>query len=506
MRMTIVALILALGVPFFVLPALGSGVFLSPDETATAVSADGFSRLGTFRLSDAILTEFPWAHPRSFVTMGRDLVPVGFLGWPLLMSIVRKIAGVGAMSFVTPLLALSVAFPLWSFLKSRGRMAQISAIVVWLSFPTVILYANRGLFPNLPVVTLAVWASWFAWRAGERQQVYSIVAGILTGLALLIRPVEAIWVLPWVVTIAVRAHGYAPLRIRRIVPFVVPIAIICAIGAWFAYRTYGSPFLFGYFVHDPATTTATASVATTSFVSRIWPFGFHPRNMWWNVREFLFGYLGPWTAIGLIGVALAVKQKQNWKWIALAAWTVLGLCLMYGQGTYFDNIQGNQITLANSFMRYLLPIAVVIAIAAGFVASDVGRRWGTWGTRSVGFFLVVFVMLGWWTAFARDAEGLAADQVELQRYAIIREHVATAFPSTAIVASDRSDKIFFPSMRAISPMPSLANLALLNATRPESVLVFIRTMADADVETWTKNGMTLVPVLDAGNESLYLVE
>lgn len=503
MRLTVVSIVILLGLSFFILPVAGGTIFLSPDETATAVSADGFSRLGTFRLVDPNLNEFPWAHPRSFVAMGGALVPVGFLGWPLLMAIVRKIAGIGAMSFVTPLLALSVAFPLWSFFRSRGRAAQISAMVAWLAFPLVILYANRGLFPNLPVVCFAVWAAWFAWQAKQTWQF--VAAGLLTGIAVLIRPIEAIWVLPWVVGAWNMEHG--TWNVRRCAGFVLPIVTVCAIGAWLAYRTYGSPFSIGYLVHETTATTASTAIGTTSTLfSRLWPFGFHPRNVWWNVRGFLLGYLGPWTAVGLAGVALSIKRKEQWKWLALAAWTTVTLCLIYGQGVYFDNIQGNQITLANSFMRYLLPLAVPIAFAAGFVGSEIVRRWKRRGEWALGVGLLIVVALGWWTAYARDAEGLGADQIELRRYATIQANVAKLFPPTAIVASDRSDKIFFPSTRAISPLPPIADLARLNAARPDSVLVFIRTVSDADVATWASANLQLVPVLNAGNESLYLLQ
>lgn len=503
MKLTVALIVILLGLPFFILPTIGGSIFLSPDETANAVSADGFSRLGTFRLADPVLNEFPWAHPRSFVSMGGTLVPVGFLGWPFLLAIIRKIAGIGAMSFVTPILALSVAFPLWSFFRSRGRAAQLSAIVTWLVFPTVILYANRGLFPNLPVICLAVWASWFAWQAKQTWQF--IVVGILTGLALLIRPIEAMWVLPWVFAAWNMKRG--TWNVRRGVGFAVPIVIICALGAWLAYRTYGSAFGIGYLIHEATATAASSATPTaTSFFSRLWPFGFHPRNVWWNVRGFLLGYLGPWIAIGLAGIAFSVKRKENWKWIAMSAWTVFALCIVYGQGVYFDNIQGNQITLANSFMRYLLPLAIPIAFAAGFVASEIVRRWKRRGEWAVGLAFVLVIALGWWTAFSRDAEGLVADQSELQRYATIRSNVTKLFPPTTIVASDRSDKIFFPSTRAISPMPSIFDLARLNAARPDSVLVFLRTVSDADMEKWSTAGLKLVPVLNAGNESLYLLQ
>ncbi|MBU1349206.1 hypothetical protein KJ781_04025, partial [Patescibacteria group bacterium] len=77
---------LLLGAGFFALSVSGGGVFLSPDETAVAVAARFLGEHGTFRIAEPLVSDHSWLHPRSFVSTGDAMVPVGFLGMPFLMA------------------------------------------------------------------------------------------------------------------------------------------------------------------------------------------------------------------------------------------------------------------------------------------------------------------------------------------------------------------------------------------------------------------------------------
>ena len=184
-----------------------SSIFASPDETATSVFADAWTLTGGFRIAHGLpndLADVQELHPRSVVRRSAWLVPVGFLGMPMLAAIAERI-GNGFGSFVAPLLALSSAVPLYLLSRRRSRRCAVLAVLFYLSFPIVILYANRALFPNLPVVSCALWATWgFSnIRSGCRNEwqnaAVMIAAGVATGLAFVIRPVEAAWFVPWIV-------------------------------------------------------------------------------------------------------------------------------------------------------------------------------------------------------------------------------------------------------------------------------------------------------------------
>lgn len=500
------SLILVLSLAFFVLPALGLDVFLSPDETANAVSANAIATTGGLKVAYSIVEGAAWAHPRSFVAGSDGLLPVAFVGMPLVLGIAAKIFGSFGMAVLTPLLAISVLFPLWSFTRSWGRMGQLATVVGWMTFPTVILYANRGLFPNLPVVCLAIWSSWLVWRSRSPESL--VASGLLAGLALIIRPTEIIWILPWMFTARALGSG----RSREIhqnakdtAVFMATLLIVCMFGAWVGWRTYGAWFTAGYQLRDPIMASVGAG-AMESGSSRSWfeswPFGFHPRNVAFNVYSYLIVYLFPWFLVVVSAAALAWKKKGSKHLLILAAWTIIALSILYGQSVYQDHIVVNAVSLANSFLRYLLPVSVIAAASLGWCASRLPEIVRRHGTFLAALLIVLTGVCGAWTAFARDDEGLSRNREELQRYSAIREDAVAHLRPGTVILSDRSDKIFFPVYPAVSPLPSKESIRTL---KNESVALYLRTQTQEQLNDWRTEQMELVPLFTAGNESLYSV-
>src|SRR3989344_5880076 len=160
-----------------------TALFASPDETAVMLFARAWSPTVGFRL--------PHRLPRDLA----DLV-------------------------------LSSAYPLWRLARRvSARVAWVTTLI-YLTFPTILLYANRGLFPNLPVVAFGLWSAW-AFRVVRGP--WSVVIGGLTlGLALTIRPTEALWLLPWIAW----AIWMSKTTWRRILVACVVTTIVCLGGLW----------------------------------------------------------------------------------------------------------------------------------------------------------------------------------------------------------------------------------------------------------------------------------
>jgi hypothetical protein len=494
---------------FFVIPSLGADMFMSPDETAVAVSARNLLKTGSFVIQTA--NDDPLLHPRSFVSVSNGIVPVGFLGMPLLVFLFLRLFGDSGLVLFTPLLTLSVIIPLWSFTRGWGRFAQTTTVLGWMTFPTVILYANRGLFPNLPVVCLALWSSWLLWSGSNRPRV--IIAGAIAGLALIIRPIEIIWIFPWLLTASMHGVGRSDDRktkIQKAAFFFIPLVTLCFVGVFFAWKTYGSPFMVGYQLRDLATNATPSLNDSAKSISSAgwfesWPFGFHPRNVIFNVRSYLVSYLAPWFLIMIAGMIIAWRKKVSLHWTLLGLWTIAVLSLIYGQGLYQDHVRLNQVSLGNSFLRYLLPISVIAAFCLGYVVNWIRKTF-----QSVGFVLcsicfALVVMFGIWTAFGRDDEGLSQNKIELRRYLTIRQEAERVLSNDAVVLSERSDKIFFPRLRAVSPIPSRERIDSLLKDNTFEVALFIRTLDVAGLKTWANSGFSLQPIMTSANETLYVV-
>ena len=176
------------------------GAFLSPDETAVAVMAETLAAGRDARTVDFPTEALLWAHPRSFYLEGQELRSIGFLGWPLLLAPFAA-AWPAFLPWVGAMLLANAAIPFYTLLRSRvasSRAAGLGTAVAFLS-PILVLYGNRGLFPNTAFVALAIWWLWAFSRL--RVDRWRVLGGLTIGLGVLffIRPPDLLWLLPWIV-------------------------------------------------------------------------------------------------------------------------------------------------------------------------------------------------------------------------------------------------------------------------------------------------------------------
>jgi len=94
------------------------------------------------------------------------------------------------------------------------------------------------------------------------------------------------------------------------------------------------------------------------------------------------------------------------------------------------------------------------------------------------------------------------------RYASIRESVEKWFKPGDIILSERSDKIFFPSYRAVSPLPAIDEAARLLTATSEGYAVglFVRPMTQAQADLWRKIGLEPIEISSFGREKLYRLQ
>lgn len=483
---------------FFVLPSLHIPIYLSPDETAAARASRSFGEGLTMRIPDPILREYPWIHPRSLVSQGDAMVPVGFLGLPILMGIVWSLFHEWGIVLLTPLLAMSAAYPLWRFSRTFGVIGQVATVTTWLSFPTVILYANRGAFPNLPVVCLMLWATLLIWE--HRSWMRSACAGVVFGLAMSIRPVEVIWAIPWMIAAwQMRPGAKKEKELWDMILFLSAAVFVLGCASLVAWMTYRDPFVIGYALRDPVMGDASV-MGPASTVTVGWPFGFHPRNVLFNARVYFAGYLGPWALCTIVAAVIWIKRGMRAVPL-LAGWTFVALCAMYAGTIYQDHVGLNVASLGNSFLRYTLPLAPFIAISVGSLAAWLEHCISREHARTLALLATALLFLcGTWTAVKRDDEGIEADAKQIQSYATILSLAEEKLPAETIILSERSDKIFFPRFRVASPVPDESSIQhLVHDGRYPVAFFGLTADTRSEQRVYTVGNMAMVLIRDASS-------
>ncbi|MCC7357260.1 hypothetical protein IT408_02020 [Candidatus Uhrbacteria bacterium] len=510
------SLIALFGMAFLWLSSLAfvgpTDLFLSPDETAIYQSATTFAQTGTMRLTDVRMNHFPWLHARSFVTVGDAAVPVGFIGMPLIVGVFVLVGMPWFAHLMTPLLVLIVGMLIWRVTKSVDMWIRLLSVLTWFALPNVVLYSNRGLFPNLVVICLTAIAGFLMWE--KRTNSRSMISGITFALALAVRPIDIFWMLPWMgCAWFFRQEKKSHQENRFIYLWLIACSVILLVMATIQYQTYGSFFTIGYFLRDPViqltdTVTPTINVIPTLQVKNWFPFGFHPMHVWFNVREYVFGMLWPWLGILLATTVFQWKKIKASPWTYVFLWTASTTILVYGQGVYQDHVGLNVVSIGNSFLRYLLPCSLFVPFAVVLLLKKIQEQRIPLLIFISGGYVVTLAVLGLLMAYQWGAESVQNSAATLRGYASIRDIIKNQTTSSTVIFSERSDKIFFtPQTKPVSPVPPISEIARFKKEFPDTtILYFGRKLDEYDVIDWVVEGIMPKADFVAGNEVMYTID
>lgn len=532
------------------LPLSGSGYFTSPDEAANFFFARTFADEGVLYHFD------PWnifaegaVHPRSMTVVDDFVVPVGFVGLPIILGTAAKAVGAWAIPFLTPFLAvLGVAG--WGLLVSRLYWRRVGVVAAFLlAFHPVWWYESaRTLQPNVAFLALVVWGAYFLVHApcrlisskasaadgdgeGEGAAPVSaaarrpscflrvadgLVGGALFGLALAVRPAEAYWL---ALAAAVGAAFFLRrLPLSRLVFAALAAAAVLAPFLVINQSLYGSPFAAGYGSVGAVKTGETLGGFGMRLLGPLQPYlfplGFAPRTALTNFFSYGLGFLSWWTGVVAIAAIFLWRRFRPTRrdltviavTLAVAAWLVL----FYGSWTIRDSTLAGP-TIGSSYFRYWLPLfmfsTLPVALAAVSLAKGRPRlkRW---------LFLVaaLYVAVSSATVFLSRGEGLLAVRAETWRYAPLLAELKAVTPEGAVIVTDRSDKFLFPDRSVMVGLGDEGTIAALGKLAGRAPLYhFGTTLPECDMR-WLNDerlptvGLRIVPERAFGEETLYRIE
>ncbi len=389
------------------------------------------------------------------------------------------------MVFLTPMIA-GLALFAWRGTVERIFNRQIAFVAtVLLAFhPAWWYYSARGMMHNVLFVSLLMFAVWFLvarpfrkWLKdkyrGWLADLALVLAGLLFGLGLLVRTAEVFWLLPVVIVVLIMLWK----QIRWPGALLFGLSVLIALAPMFFLNNsmYGGPLEFGYTAQTESGSDARQGVISDNSLpaviptepASVLPFDFNLRSILRHILHYGMELFWWFTVAVLVSFPLAIRglnrkrksseqTKQPLQWTFHAVFLLSGLLLagLYGSWTFTDNPDPNLITIANSYVRYWLPVFLFTSVYAATVLVWLKDKMRTKlsGTFMVVAILILFAGLGIRGTFFALEDGLVEVRETLIRSHEIKTSVLELTEVDAVIVVDRADKIFFPDRKVMYPL------------------------------------------------------
>lgn len=436
-------------------PPAGGLAFNSPDELANHFFASRVAA-GAPLPAPAPLNGGPGGivHPRGMAVFNGTLVPLSFIGLPVWYGLIGRLLQPGLIVFLTPLLTVLGGLALHRLLRDVfGPSVATIALLLLPLLPPWWYYTVRSMFHHVPfLVFLTVALALGATIARGARLTVALLAGASLGLALSLRTVEAVWVVPLVLTCLLwhppARRWWWAITLGAVAVF-LPVLMVQA-------QTYGAFWRFGYLL-PPAVERGPRDVLD------LLPFGIHPRRAARNALAFTVKLVPALTLPALAGIALELSRWRTLSqlrrrylagYLAVSIWLVL----YYGSAQLSDNVTPGVVSLGISYVRYWLPLYVGALPFTVLAFRWLADRWQRVPARHATVAVLLLAAAGWSvhrTWF--DPEGIAAVRQALAANVRQRVAVAPLVPPEAVIVAERADKLFFPTFPVV---PTLADPAV----------------------------------------------
>ncbi|HOZ36948.1 MAG TPA: hypothetical protein PLR18_03935 [bacterium] len=474
--------------------------FPSPDETANYFWVKQFATGQPLYYFEGLnLPGNGLIHPRSVNVVDGKNVPGSFLGLILIYGGLAKIFGLGVIPYLAPLFAALGIFFFYLLLKKifeSTPVALISAILLAFT-PAWFYYVCRGMYHNVPFVSLLIAGLYFLWKAlldknnGNFQttnpkskipksiishQKYNSLSvasykllvnyffsGLLLGLSILTRTSEFAWVALTVLLILI--INFKKIYWPGFVMFVAAGIISLVILFYYNQILYGSFLSAGYRAVGEAIEKGGLASASILFQILITPFGVDVRSIFINGSNYLYRLFPIWGSLGFLGAFLFVILPTHWIKISYPKRIIYFIyCLLiaayllvfYGSWAITDRIDKGTLSLGTSYLRYWLPIYIVALPFIATIIWQLSNFLTPLKKRKVlyqsffSFFVIGFIFLPTMNVLLRQSDEslfLLKNLNEARTKSGIVNKLVNS--DDIILIYKQADKIFFPERQKI---------------------------------------------------------
>ncbi len=455
------------------LPFTGYPIFNWPDEMSNHFFIKQFIETNTFvqaePLNDLVQNVI---HPRSVNILKGSLVPTGFLGILLVFGFLGKLISLYGTTILTPLFAVVGVVAFRGIVRQifSDKVANLSAILLF-TLSTYWYYSSLVMLPTVLFISLLLIGVYFTLQQSQqtlprKKLVCSLLGGVFIGLSLITRPTEFFWVGIIFISILVflrkKIHWYQLTGI--FLALVLPVLLMLS----FNYIIYGNAFSVGYLRFQQAPNSVaqlpsefeiTTQSATLAYIkAALLPFGFHPKLIVFNFYKYFLKFLWPYVALFVAGMLLFLRNyrqgrlEQKEKIFLLISF-VVSLCLFsyYGSWLLADKMVLIQNTISNSYVRYWLPINILILPVIAYFITQLGEFKIS---RKIILLLQICLVTGLIVfsinqVYRTPGDGFFDQQKTIAQYYRQAVAVQTIVPKDSIIIVDRADKLFFPKYRVV---------------------------------------------------------
>lgn len=511
-------------------------IFNSPDEAANYYFARQFKEKSNFFLLSPSGAELPeTARLRSALRDGAYFTPVGFIGFTFFLGLATKIFSFEYLPyFLSALSGLALLAWFAFFKKIFGRQVAFLSVFLLLLHPAYFAYNLRPYFPNILFVNFLIFAAYFFSKAvfasglklpsGERmnlenpftaktavkQYFFSFLFGLTLGLALMIRPSEALWVFLSILVILIFVRRNFKLSSFLVAVLGLLLVFLPVLGL--QKITYGNFFTTGYHLTLPEN--------SKSFLSFLMPFGFDIVILSKNIFDYLI-YLFWWLAVpfffGLIFIPFKSAslpygfRRKISLWFIIFILVFLWLSFYYGSWQVSDRLD-EKTSVGVSFVRYFLPIYI---LSVPFVALGIWRFIRMWRKigKTIGLFIVPLIVIlslrvVWW----EGDESVLNISRTLKGYGEIRNQAIRIVPKNTVILTERGDKIFFPAREVVPYFRKKEEMEIILSLMNTYDFWYETILNDKDARRenevfWNRFGLEIEKVASlGGGHSLYKIK
>jgi len=480
-----------------------SYVFNWPDEMSNSFFVRQFMENSSFKYPEALNSQYENAiHPRSSnVLTSGEIVPVGFLGFLILLGLLAKFFGFFVAYLATPIFAALTIFVFFALIKIifDKRVAVISAVLLCF-FAPFLYFSQFVMLPNIAFLFFFVCGLFCLLKMVEESNLWSIGAGLSLSTALIIRPTEtALFILLAILYLLFWGARISPQKIYLLaVVFILPINLMF----FYNFKTYGDILSFGYMktgvdglaAKMPAEIVLNSNKNVLNYLALLFaPFGFHPRLAWSNMWQYTIELLWPIIILAICGFFNLKKflHRHIVFYLLFSAIVFIWLHLFYGSWAFVDPIVKNNNFISISYVRYFLPATIwLLPLTAVFILKIYDCKKIKIFSRIIAIFLfgVLIIQNGYLVYFSKN-DGLLAVQRRLIEYREIKDKSLFLIPKDDVVIIDNADKMIWPERKVIpfnDDFGVFQKISLKNTTKvyyltyngPEKIAEINRIIAD----------------------------